>query len=284
MHNRKSLGTMPVGHRQAACDFAWECHAAREVKPFASLQGEVFGGTYAEAASWMAKQNPVARAFILVFTGGTGMEKFLHQLPPAATSIPIAGGAAARSGNSKGSTVPLAEDVAAFAITEGSWQAISVNAHFGSEEFFVCEGGDPRRFSHIRTGNKTVHAPDFFQRARERHLLSANDWDRLALMTRDGAVLHLHPEDGEIVCGTDLPDSREVRLAILDDIRGIEALRAQIKPQSLLFGCAGLHGLFENNKPWEQWAPTTYLFGEIANLDNRPRFSNLTFSILQRIS
>ena len=275
---------MPVGIGQAACDFAWACHDAREVKPFASLQGEVFGGTYAAAASWVEKMAPVARAYILVFTGGTGMEKFLRELPAAVASIPIAGGAAARSGNSKGSTVPLAEDVAVFAITEGSWQAITVNAHFGSEEFFVCEGVDPRRFSHIRTENKILPAPDFFQRARDRHLLSANDWDRLALITRDGAVLHLHPEHGDVLCGTDLPDSREVRLVIFDGIRGIEALHAQIKPQSLLFGCAGLHGLFENNRPWEQWAPTTYLFGEIAKLDHRPRFANLAFSVLQRIA
>jgi hypothetical protein len=284
MHNPKSLGTMPVGQRQAACDFAWACHASREVKPFASLRGEVFGGTYAEAASWMAKQTPVARAFILVLTGGTGMEKFLRELPPASASIPIVGGAAARTGNSKGSTVPFAEDVAVFAITEGSWQAIAVNAHFGVEEFFVCEGVDPRRFSHIRSRNETLPALDFFQQARARHLLSSNDWDRLALMTRDGAVLHLHSGDEEVVCGTDLPDSREVRLAIFDGRQGIEALQAQIRPQSLLFGCAGLHGLFENNRPWEQWTPTTYLFGEIAKLNNRPSFSNLTFSLLQRIS
>jgi hypothetical protein len=284
MHNPKLLGTLPVGHRQAACDFAWACHDAREVKPFASLQGEGFGGTYAEAASWMAKQHPIARAFILIFTAGTGMEKFLHELPAATASIPIVGGAAARSGNAKGSTVPFAEDVAVFAISEGSWQAITVNAHFGSEEFFVCEAGDPRRFSLIRSGNETLLALDFFQRARERHLLSANDWDRLALMTRDGAVLHLHPKDGEVVCGTDLPGSREVRLVVFDSGLGIEALRASINPQSLLFGCAGLHGLFENNRPWEQCAPTTYLFGEIANLNKQPRFSNLTFSVLQRIS
>jgi hypothetical protein len=284
MHNPKSLGTMPVGYRQAACDFGWACHDAREVKPFASLPGEVFGGTYAEAASWMAKQNPIARAFILIFTAGTGMEKFLHELPAPTASIPIVGGAAARSGNAKGSIVPFAEDVAVFAISEGSWQAITVNAHFGSEEFFVCEGSAPRRFSHIRQGNETLPALDFFQRARKSHLLPANDWDRLALMTRDGAVLHLHPEDGEVVCGTDLPGSREVRLVVFDSGLGIETLRASINPQSLLFGCAGLHGLFENNRPWEQWAPTTYLFGEIANLNNRPCFSNLTFSVLQRIS
>lgn len=275
---------MPVGIGQAACDFAWACHDAREVKPFASLQGEVFGGTYAAAASWMEKMAPLARAYILVFTGGTGMEKFLRELPAAVASIPIAGGAAARSGNSKGSTVPLAEDVAVFAITEGSWQAITVNAHFGSEEFFVCEGGDSRRFPDVRTGSETLPAVEFFQRARESHLLPANDWDRLALMTRDGAVLHLHPKDGEVVCGADLPSSREVQLAIFDGARGIEALRAVINPQSLLFGCAGLHGLFENTRPWEQWAPTTYLFGEIANLNHRPRFSNLTFSILHRTS
>jgi hypothetical protein len=75
-----------------------------------------------------------------------------------------------------------------------------------------------------------------------------------------------------------------VRLVVFDSGLGIEALRARINPRSLLFGCAGLHGLFENNRPWEQWAPTTYLFGEVANLNKQPRFSNLTFSVLQRIS
>ena len=46
------------------------------------------------------------------------------------------------------------------------------------------------------------------------------------------------------------------------------------------WACAGLLGLFGEDRPWEEVMPTTYLFGELATASTSSRFANLTFSLL----
>jgi hypothetical protein len=277
--NRVSATVHPIGHISPVGDFGWACFAAKDARPFFDLQGITFGGSYEEASVWMDSQRPLARAFVVIFTRGEGMEGFLDGLSPDVASIPMAGGAAAR-GSGSGFTHPVAEDVAVFAIMEGEWQAVSVAAHFPTGDTFHCSGNESRRFSAIRTGEKTMDADEFFKNARAAHGLAAGDWDRLALVTDDGIVLHLHEESGEVVSGADLPASREVRLAVFDGSRGREAILAHAAAGALAFGCAGLFGLFGEERPWEDVVPATYLFGELALAHGTPRFANLTFSLL----
>jgi hypothetical protein len=271
----------PVGQVSSVGDFGWACFAAKEARSFAGLRGAIFGGSYAEAIAWMNGQLPGVRAFVVIFARGEGMEGFLAGLPPAVASVPMAGGAAARAGG-PGFTHPTAEDVAVFAITEGQWQAVSVISHFPKGEAFRCLGDDPRRFSAIMTHEGTVGVGDHLRKARAAFGLAPDDWDRLALITDDGIVLHLHEDRETVVSGADLPASREVRLALFDFHRGKEAILARAKPGALAFGCAGLFGLFGEERPWEALMPATYLFGEIANANGIPRFANLTFSLLIR--
>ncbi|MFZ4599919.1 MAG: hypothetical protein ACOYNN_14845 [Terrimicrobiaceae bacterium] len=280
--NRIAATVHPLGEISPIGDFGWACLAAQEVRRFTDLEGTAFGGSYAEASAWMAGQRPKARAFVVIFTGAEGMEGFLDGLPSEVASLPMAGGAAAR-GSGPGFTHPRAQDVAVLAIMEREWQALSVAAHFPAGDRFQCLGDDPRRFSTIRTSETsegTVGADGFFQNARVVYGLAPGDWDRLALVTDDGIVLHLHEEGGVVVSGANLPASREVRLALFDAARGREAILPHAAPGALAFGCAGLFGLFGDERPWEEFIPTTYLFGELAVGNKTPRFANLTFSLL----
>lgn len=279
------LNRLPIGHETSGGGFAWSCLAAREDLEFANLRGKAFGGSYAEATEWMLAQLPAARAFVLIFSRGDGNERFLSGLPQEVNLIPMAGGASARSaGAAAGFTYPQAKDIAVFAITEGAWQSITVTSHFPVGDTFHCLGDDPRKFTTIQTGEGAVGALDFFQQAREAHDLAANDWDRLALITDDGIVLHLRDEGGTVVSGANLPSSRQVRLALFDAQHGRKAILARSTPGTLAFGCAGLHGLFGSDRPWEQLVPTTYLFGELAAAGGPSQFSNLTFSLLSPIA
>lgn len=277
--NRVAATVHPIGRNSDVGGFGWACFAAKEARVFADLQGPAFGGSYAEASAWMSSQWPLARAFLVIFTREKGMEVFLGGLSSDVASVPMAGGAAARGGG-PGFTRPVAEDVSVLAITEGEWRAVSVAAHFPTGDTLRCLGNVHRRFSAIRTGEATIDANAYFQNARTAHGLAPGDWDRLALVTDDGIILHLHEEGGEVVSGADLPASREVRLALFDSVRGREALLAHAAPGALAFGCAGLFGLFGDDRPWEDAMPTTYLFGELAVADGTPRFANLTFSLL----
>lgn len=276
-----SVTVHPIGHVSSIGAFGWACFGAKDTRTFADLRGNVFGGTYAEASAWMSSQAAQARAFVVIFVRGDGMEEFLGGLSAEVSALPMAGGAAARS-SGPGFTNPMAEDVAVLAITEGEWQAVSVAAHFPAGDALSCLGQDRRRFSTIRTGDGTVDAHEFLQRARALHGLAPGDWDQLALVTNEGIVLHLHEEEGIVVSGADLPASRQVRLALFDPSRGREAILAHASPETLAFGCAGLFGLFGEDRPWEAFMPTTYLFGELAMASASPRFANLTFSLLLR--
>lgn len=131
------------------------------------------------------------------------------------------------------------------------------------------------------TADGVMDAWDFLKRAGETHGLADDDWDRLALISNECVMIHLHDAGDGVGCGTHLPASRLVRLAVFDEARGRDAILAVCRPGSLVFGCAGLHGLFASGRPWESTAPTTYLFGELAVPDGQPRFANLTFSLLQ---
>lgn len=269
----------PVGQASSVGDFGWACYAAGEPREFASFRGAVFGGRYAGASAWMTGQLPQARAFVVIFAREEGMEAFFAGLSPEVASVPMAGGAAARAGG-QGFTHPIAEDVAVLAITEGEWRAASVTAHFPEGDAFRCSGNHPRSFSAIQTPGGLVGAGDFLRKARAAFGLAPDDWDRLALIAEDGSVLHLHRKGETVVSGADLPASREVRLALFDPYRGREAILALAQPGALAFGCAGLFGLFGENRPWEAVMPTTYMFGEIAIANGLPRFANLTFSLL----
>jgi len=269
----------PVGQCSPTGDFGWACFAAREAQTFVNSRGVVFGGSYEPASAWMAEQLPQARAFVVIFSRGEGMERFLARLSPEVASAPIAGGAAART-HGAGFTHPAAEDVAILAITEGGWRTVSVAAHFPEGDAFHCLGDDPRSFSAVQNRDGTFGAGDFLREARTTFGLAPDDWDRLALITDDGLVLHLHQDGETVVSGADLPASREVRLALFDPHRGREAILAQARPGALAFGCAGLFGLFGDERSWEAVMPTTYLFGELAVANGVPRFANLTFSLL----
>jgi len=126
-------------------------------------------------------------------------------------------------------------------------------------------------------------AADFLAEQRESYGLREDDWDRLAIIGDDGLVRHLHAQGGTIGCGADLPRSRKVRLALFDEDRALGEIVSAVNGRSLVFGCAGLHGLFSKSRPWESTADTTYLYGELVTAGQQPHFANLTFALLRRI-
>lgn len=280
---RRVLERRPIGWSAAGREFGWACAAADAPEKFAELMGNAFGGSYAAAAEWMQSQSGNATAFVVILSRGEGMEDFLVALSEEVRAIPMAGGAAAReAGQALGMTMPTGEDVAVFAITEGIWEAVSLCGHFAVGEGFRCCGIDPRRFAEIEIAGRVRGASGFLADQRKSYGLREDDWDRLAIIGDDGLVRHLHAQGGTIVCGANLPGSRTVRLALFDENRAVGEIMSAVNGGSLVFGCAGLHGLFSKGRPWESTASTTYLYGEIATAEKQPYFTNLTFALLRR--
>jgi hypothetical protein len=97
-------------------------------------------------------------------------------------------------------------------------------------------------------------------------------------------LIHLHPGDVGVLCGRDLPEGGQVQPAVFHESRARNAWLQAAGANSMAFGCAGLHGMFSGERPWEAIMGTTYLYGEIAMIGERPRFSNLTVSLLRRLT
>jgi len=273
----------PEGGQVPAGCFAWASHLAVEPARFSAFPGQAFGGSFDEAAEWMRACTPHTTAWIVIFRRGTGMEKFLADLPPEVAAIPMAGGATARdAGCDEGYAVPSGGDVAVFALREGKWESLALHAHAPTGKAFTCSGPAPRQIAWVESDGQRFPADEFFAAERRAHGLAKDDWDRLALISESGVMIHLHDAgDGLVGCGTNLPESGRFRIAVFDEERGRQVLTEALSPGALLFGCAGLHGLFQNGRPWEREFPSTYLYGEVASMAGCPGFSNLTFSILR---
>lgn len=277
------LVVFPPGQR-AACtaEFGWACALAGKPTTFSEMEGRVFGGTFSEAAQWLFEAGHDFRALVAVFTRGDGMETWLAQFPELCPNVPIVGGAAARgTGYVNGETLPHAADVALFGITEGTWRGTALTAHRPIGEFFKLAGSSPRRFDRIAGKNESL--PEVLSRVRQENGLPPDDWDRIALTDRDGVVYHLHPEGETIVSGADLSASREVAAAVFS-AAALDQARAGLNDNCLVFGCAGLTGLKESGLPWPGCGTFTALCGEIHLGGKTPRFSNLTLSVLERLS
>jgi len=87
---------------------------------------------------------------------------------------------------------------------------------------------------------------------------------------------------GPVVVSADLEPSRELEICIFDEQYGRNQVADLVTERSFVFACAGLEGMIDQPRPWEQKANTCYLFGEISSNTTVPQFENLTFSILSQ--
>lgn len=276
------LVAFPSGTSEAGAEFGWACATAKKPELFAELDGAAFGGSFDHATRWLRENGPVPRALVAIFARGDGMDSWLAGLAGMCPGVPVAGGAAARAdGSANGRTVPLGGDVVLFAIHEGTWRVAALTAHRPAGDWVVLAGRQPRRLDRVEPAGRPL--AEILESTRRTAGLPPGDWDRIALTDREGVVYHLHPEGGEIVSGADICASREVAPAVFSRKALLEA-RAALKKDCLVFGCAGLAGLAESGLPWAGCGPFTALYGEIHPCGGTPRFSNLTLSVLERLS
>ncbi len=243
------------------------------------LQGSVHRGSYADVAASLTELSESPRALIVLGLRGEGMEAFLAELPARLRKLPTVGGAVAREQlDGTGEIWPEAEDLLVFVLEEGSWQARSVSFHCGTGIRVRVPGSKARHLLHVEEEARLYEARDWFLSHAQALGVADQAWDRLAFLGRDGRILHASAGVEGIQLGADLPESRELELIRFDEAVGAAALQ-DLPGKSLIFGCAGLHGLISGERPWEQ-QPCAYLYGEVLSLEQGPAFANLSFSLL----
>jgi len=250
--------------------------------PFLSgieVEGEVYSGSYADVRKTLMERDTPPAALLILGVKGTGMETFLRSLPKELQELPIAGGVVAREDlTGRGDMHPRCEDLTVLALQSGNWTARTVAFHLPTGIFLRIQSDSPRTIRNIERNGQLIPAPEWLAQTAVRLGVQDSFWDRLAFRTPEGRLLHASEGTDGIQLGADLPVTGNLELAILDEAWGRSHLG--ILPEgSLVFGCAGLHGLLSAARPWHTH-PTAYMYGEVLTLKHAPAFANLSFSLL----
>lgn len=246
-----------------------------------ALPGRAFAGTYEEVAAALNNGPAVPRGLILIFSPGVGMEAFLDSLRERFKSVPCAGGAAARAEISgRGFVYPQASDVVAIALETGDWKSQTIHFHRPTGKCLRVIPKTSRCFAEVEVDGVRHSARAFFENFFAEHGLRESVWDRCALLDSDGRLLHLSTPGEEIHCGADLPTDGCAEIALFDRSFGEAGLASAVHPGSLVFACAGLHGLLGGPCLPSVGHSSAHLYGEIVNTPTGPAFANLSVTIL----
>lgn len=246
-----------------------------------TVSGQILSGTYVEVIDTLKGLREKPEAFIFAFTRGQGMERFLAEVSALFPSVPSAGGAAFRpAADARGAVRPMAEEVAVLALGGKKWRVDSLLFHRIDEVALTVSGDDPRIFDTVESNGKTESAHAFFAEQFIRLQLKGTPWNRCGLLTAEGRLLHMAESGDAVQVSADLPASRQVHLAFFDEDYGRQQLEQSLRPESLVFGCAGLHGLISAPRTWESKHSTAYMYGEVVTLAQSAHFANLSVSVL----
>lgn len=250
-----------------------------------SVPGVILQGTYQYVCRRLPEVAEKAQALVALFTHGSGMEGFLEAVSELLPGVPLTGGAAARLDPAgRGAVFPESTDVALAVITEGGWRADTVSFHRPTGIHFWIEGQGKRDFSRVNVKGQVLDAESFLYSIAEAQGVDNDILDRVAIRDLTGRVLHVSKGSEGLHVSSNLPVSRYVEWVIFDEDYGRENLTALMTSPGFAFGCAGLHGLISDNRPWETQWNTCYMYGEAVMLKGKPAFANLSFSVLQVIS
>jgi hypothetical protein len=248
------------------------------------LPGEVVTGSYPGVLEKLRHLTFVPQAAIILFTGGTGAENFLRQWQKLFSAVPVAGGAAARgNGQERGEVLPPAEDVAVLLLTEGVWQAETLNVHdvIGSAWQFQADG--PRTITHLRRASSEPWqtAAAAFRALQAEAGRENSDCESITWSDVNGRNVHCSFAGECLHSGADLPTDGQLWLRMISRAEVAKKLgQFCAHPNSVVFGCAGLRSLLD--APFATGADCLagFMFGELVTVAGQPQFGNLMASRL----
>ena len=104
---------------------------------------------------------------------------------------------------------------------------------------------------------------------------AGSDWEHLTFSDSIGINAHLSRRDGQILSGRDLERNMTLRRVRQEEV--LEAMQSFYSDQnSIVFGCAGLQGLLEQDISTD--ALGLFLYGEVCCENGRADFGNLMLS------
>jgi hypothetical protein len=248
------------------------------------FSGDVVAGCFTDVLGQLRQLPAAPRAAIILFAGGTGAEDFLRQWSRLFPAVPVAGGAVARHpAQTLGELLPPAEDVAVLLLAGGPWRAETLNVHevIGSAWQFQADG--PRIITHLRrkAGQAWQTAAGVFRALQAGSGRESTDCESITWSDLTGRNLHCAFAGEYLHSGANLPADGRLLLRTVSPAAAAAKLGAFCaKPNTIVFGCAGLRSLLA--APIATGAATVagFLFGEVVTVDGQPHFGNLMASRL----
>lgn len=242
---------------------------------------KAFAGTYEEVIAFAEKEGGQARAAIVMTDGAGGENEFVLRLSKIC-GCPVVGGGAARSFGTPGdglfcspasSGTAQADICLLFGNTPVHSVMRNIHSHIIGEFELGLDG--PRIL-------KTIGGEDaarFLKAKKEELGFAASDFEHLTFSTLAGVNAHLSEVGGIIRSGRDLEEKMVLRYVKADEVQGKMEEFYNEKPDSIVFGCAGLKGITPD--AFECRNMGLFLFGEICALDGVSDFGNLMLSRIE---
>jgi len=242
---------------------------------------KVFGGTYDEIIAFAEKEGSQARAAIVMTDGAGGENEFVLRLSKK-LKCPVVGGGAARAFGKSGdglfggpvsSAAKQADICLLFGDTPVQSAMFNIHTHIVGECTLELDG--PRILKKIDGED----AAQFLRAKKEELGFAEQDFEHLTFSSLAGVNAHLSEDGGIIKSGRDLDEKMILRYVTADEVQGRMEEFYNEKPNSLVFGCAGLKGITPD--AFECRNTGLFLFGEICALDGVSEFGNLMLSRIE---
>jgi hypothetical protein len=251
-----------------------------EIKP----RGIVLCGTYAEVTEKIKLLSFKPKAAIVVFAKSFGMEEFIISCNNILGKIPIVGGCAARAQNQTiGEILPIADEVSALFISEGQFCAQMLNVHKDILCKVKIQSDSPRNIIKIKqTDDENWEEPlSFFDRKRKSKDVNADNFESMTFSNIENCNIHCSQADGVLISGANVPENNELILRYTSREYATTEISSFISSDNaLIFGCAGLRTLLNNQIFTGHSSLSGFMFGELVTNENQSFFSNLMMSKL----
>ena len=244
-----------------------------------TLTGRVLAGSYAEVLVQLRALTEKPTAVIALFALPDGMEAFLSECHALLGAAPIVGGGAARgAGQARGELLPSAASVSMLLVTQGTWQADTLNVHDAKPAVLEFRGSGPRTITHLRQDGLGDWQPAaaVFRALQAEHGRTNADCESITLCDHHGRNVHGSFAGECLQTGADLPSDGNLRLRIVSRPNVARRLTDFCSVHgALVFGCAGLRALLDAPLAVAEGTLVGFMFGELVTLGDRAQFGNL---------
>ena len=271
----KGFGCATYG-MASVCDVYDDCTRKFPLEPESLL----FCGEYQTVLDQIKKIHvPHLKAAIVLFGNVGGENTFVHELKTIVRCPVVGGGAAMDPKTGAGGLIAGGGQVNVLLITDPRLRVEAAHCCIHREKIgrYRLTLQDPRTLLKING----MDAKTFLEQKKKGLGLKATDFEHLTFSDGSGVNAHLSLENGQIKSGRDLTPEMELCYVNHKDVYGQIAEFYEDDENTLVFGCAGLRGILDQDISTR--AMGLFLFGEVCDLGETAEFGNLMLSKLRFI-